>query len=44
MNVTRLEFFDELWENHNNGVNYPKMRSLLERACKDLTSDENIQD
>jgi superfamily I DNA and/or RNA helicase len=43
MNVTGLEFFDELWENHNNGVNYPKMRSLLERACKDITSDENIQ-
>lgn len=43
MNVTGLEFFDELWENHKNGINYPKMRSLLERACKDLTSDENIQ-
>ena len=43
MNVTGLEFFDELWENHNNGVNYPKMRSLLERACKDITSNENIQ-
>lgn len=47
MNVTGLEFFDDLVE-VNNGQNsttdkYPKMRSLLERACKDLTSEENIQ-
>lgn len=47
MNVTGLEFFDDLMEVHS-GLNttkdkYPKLRSLLERACKDLTYDENIQ-
>ena len=47
MNVTGLEFFDDLLEvsNGHNSITdkYPKMRSLLERACKDLTSEENIQ-
>ncbi|MEB0277189.1 hypothetical protein [Mucilaginibacter sp. 10B2] len=47
MNVTGLEFFDELSEYHNqqNSISdkYPKMRSILERACKDITANENIQ-
>ncbi|MBK6701467.1 MAG: AAA family ATPase [Saprospiraceae bacterium] len=47
MNLNGIEFFDELIEIHNlqNIIvdKYPKLRSLLERACKDLTSDENIQ-
>ncbi len=47
MNLNGIEFFDDLIEIHNlqNIIvdKYPKLRSLLERACKDLTSDENIQ-
>ncbi|MEO8774300.1 MAG: AAA domain-containing protein [Gelidibacter sp.] len=47
MNVTGFEFFDDLIEVHNaqntSKDKYPKFRSLLERACKDLTKDENIQ-
>lgn len=47
MNVAGIEFFDELIENHSEQNSfkdkYPKMRSLLERACKDITSNENIQ-
>jgi superfamily I DNA and/or RNA helicase len=47
MNVTGLEFFDDLIDVHNGQLaikdKYPKLRSLLERACKDLTADENIQ-
>lgn len=47
MNVNGIEFLEELVEIHI-GANqivdkYPKMRSLLERVCKDLTSEENIQ-
>lgn len=47
MNVNGIEFFDDLIEIHN-GQNsiidkYPKLRSLLERVCKDLTANESIQ-
>ncbi|WP_312195263.1 DEAD/DEAH box helicase [Epilithonimonas vandammei] len=47
MNVNGIEFFDDLTEIHNeqNGTTdkYPKLRSLLERVCKDLTTNESIQ-
>lgn len=47
MNVNGIEFFDDLIEIHNgqNSITdkYPKLRSLLERVCKDLTTNENIQ-
>jgi hypothetical protein len=47
MNVTGTEFFDDLIEiqKEQNSIidKYPKMRSLLERVCKDLTVNENIQ-
>lgn len=47
MNVTGLEFFDDLIDVHNGQIaikdRYPRLRSLLERSCKDLTTDENIQ-
>ena len=47
MNVAGIEFFEELIENHSEQNSfkdkYPKMRSLLERACKDVTLNENIQ-
>lgn len=47
MNVTGIEFFDDLIEIHNeqNSIadKYPKLRSLLERVCRDLTVNENIQ-
>lgn len=47
MNVTGIEFFDELIEIHNEQISinykYKKMRSLLERVCKELTSNDNIQ-
>jgi hypothetical protein len=47
MKVNGIEFFDELIEIHNeqNSITdkYPKLRSLLERVCKDLTKDESIQ-
>src|SRR5579863_2358159 len=47
MNVTGLEFFEDLVKIHvdqnNTTDKYPKMRSLLERVCKDLTSEESIQ-
>jgi hypothetical protein len=47
MNINGIEFFDDLIEIHNeqNSVidKYPKLRSLLERVCKDITKDESIQ-
>ena len=47
MKVNGIEFFDDLIEIHNeqNSITdkYPKLRSLLERACKDITKDESIQ-
>jgi hypothetical protein len=47
MNVNGIEFFDDLIEIHNErnstADKYPKLRSLLERACKDLTANESIQ-
>ncbi len=42
-----IEFLEILIEVHKGQLahedKYPKMRSLLERVCKDLTSKENIQ-
>lgn len=47
MNINGLEFFDDLIEIHNeqNSITekYPKLRSLLDRICKDLTANESIQ-
>ena len=47
MNTNGIEFFDYLIEIHNDQSSlvdkYPKMRSLLERVCKDLTKSESIQ-
>lgn len=47
MKVNGIEFFDDLIEIHNeqNSITdkYPKLRSLLERVCKDLTTNESIQ-
>jgi len=47
MNVNGIEFFDDLIEiqNEQNNITdkYPKLRSLLERVCKDLTANESIQ-
>jgi hypothetical protein len=47
MNVSGIEFFDDLIEIHNDlnskTDKYPKLRSLLERVCKDLTKNESIQ-
>ncbi|NBA78804.1 AAA family ATPase [Emticicia sp. ODNR4P] len=47
MNVKGIEFFDDLIEIHNEQNSttdkYPKLRSLLERVCKDLTTNESIQ-
>jgi hypothetical protein len=47
MKFSGLEFFDDLIEIHNeqNSITdkYPKLRSLLERVCKDITKDESIQ-
>jgi superfamily I DNA and/or RNA helicase len=47
MNVNGIEFFDDLIEIHNEQNSttdkYPKLRSLLERVCKDLTTNESIQ-
>lgn len=47
MNIKGLEYFEELIAVHNRQIDikdkYPRLRALLERACKDLTADENIQ-
>jgi len=47
MNLTGAEFFDELssyhYEQNTIKEKYVKMRSLLERACKQLSSNEHIQ-
>lgn len=47
MNINGIEFFDDLIEidNEQNSIadKYPKLRSLLERVCKDLTTNESIQ-
>lgn len=47
MNLNGIEFFDDLIDIHNeqNSITnkYPKLRSLLERVCKDLTANESIQ-
>ena len=47
MNVTGVEFFDQLSELHHqsNAIKdkYPKLRSLLERVCKDMTAGDTIQ-
>lgn len=47
MKVNGIEFFDDLIEIHNeqNCITdkYPKLLSLLERVCKDLTANESIQ-
>lgn len=46
-NANGIEFFDDLIEIHNEQNNisdkYPKLRTLLERICKDLTTKENMQ-
>lgn len=45
--MTGTDYFVELTELHNDGNalqdKYPKLRSLLERVCKDLTADEGLQ-
>lgn len=45
--MTGTDYFDELTELHNdeNALQdkYPRLRSLLERVCKDLTADEGLQ-
>jgi hypothetical protein len=47
MKVNGIEFFDDIIEIHNeqNSITdkFPKLRSLLERVCKDITKDESIQ-
>src|SRR4051812_25112310 len=47
MNVTGVEFFDQLSELHHQSNTikdkYPKLRSLLERVCKDMTAGDTIQ-
>lgn len=47
MNVTGVEFFDQLSELHYQSTTikdkYPKLRSLLERVCKDMTAGDPIQ-
>jgi hypothetical protein len=47
MEIYGIEFFDDIIEIHNEQNSttdkYPKLRSLLERACKDLTANESIQ-
>lgn len=47
MNVNGLEFFDDVLEMHTApntlAGKYARLRALLERACKDLTTQEPIQ-
>lgn len=47
MKVIGIEFFEDLLSIHEDQSKikdkYPKMRSLLERVCKNLTANENIQ-
>ena len=47
MNINGIEFFEDLIEIHNAQISiadkYPKLRSLLERICKDLTAKESMQ-
>lgn len=47
MNVTGVEFFDQLNELHLQPYpikdKYPRLRSFLERVCKDMTANDNIQ-
>jgi hypothetical protein len=47
MKSTGVEFFTELMEYHNDSndikAKYARMRSLLERVSKDLTSEESVQ-
>jgi hypothetical protein len=47
MNVTGVEFYDQLSEIHHLSISirdkYVKLRSLLERICKDMTAGDTIQ-
>src|SRR5690606_29297579 len=47
MNINGIEIYDDLIEIHKQQNSrtdkYPKLRSLLERICKDLTKNESIQ-
>jgi DNA polymerase III delta prime subunit len=47
MRITGVDFFSDLSDIHNNPLTYkdkyPRLRSLLERLCKNLTSEEFIQ-
>jgi len=47
MKPTALEYFNEIIESHTSDSTviekYPKLRYLLERVCKDLTTNESVQ-
>ncbi|HTI89242.1 MAG TPA: AAA domain-containing protein [Puia sp.] len=47
MNITGIEFFNEIMEYHSErvGLNskYSKLRGLLERVCKEITAGEPVQ-
>jgi DNA replication ATP-dependent helicase Dna2 len=47
MTATGVEFFEELFEYHNDGndlkAKYVRMRSMLERITKDLTATDSVQ-
>jgi superfamily I DNA and/or RNA helicase len=47
MKSTGLEIFEELINLHNKPITltdkYPRLRSLLERSCKEILANENIQ-
>ena len=47
MSAKGIEYFDELNEYHNDSndikAKYARMRSLLERICKDLTVNDSVQ-
>jgi hypothetical protein len=47
MQSTGIEFFNEVFEYHTDSndikAKYARLRSLLERVCKDLTSTDSVQ-
>ncbi len=47
MSASGYEYFEEILGCHNNSLNqkdkYPKLRNILERACKQLTSNSGVQ-
>ena len=47
MNITGIEFFNEIREYHSERVSlnskYSKLRGLLERVCKEITAGEPVQ-